>query len=63
MDAQARWEAVYRTRQPYDVSWFQREATRSLDLMRRVAPDPGAAIIDVGGGVSVVALGSQGRHG
>jgi SAM-dependent methyltransferase len=48
------WEAIYRSRAPTAVSWYQPEATQSLALIRRVAPDLGAPIIDVGGGASTL---------
>jgi len=48
------WDHIYRTRASSDVSWYQPEATVSLDLVRRVAPDLDAAIIDVGGGASTL---------
>jgi ubiquinone/menaquinone biosynthesis C-methylase UbiE len=54
MDRKAHWETVYATRQPHEVSWFQREAHTSLALIQRVAPDDMAAIIDVGGGASTL---------
>lgn len=52
MDRLAHWEHVYRTKAPDQVSWFQAEARLSLALIRRVAPDFNAAIIDVGAGAS-----------
>ena len=52
MDAKSHWETVYQTKQPDQVSWFQREATLSLSLIRRIAPHPDAEIIDIGGGAS-----------
>lgn len=55
MSAASHWEAVYRAKQPQEMSWFQREATLSLDWIRRVAPPPDAAVIDVGGGASTLA--------
>lgn len=54
MDTKAHWEAIYKTNQPHQVSWFQREAKISLDFIRRVAPQLTAAIIDVGGGASTL---------
>ena len=54
MDAKTHWETIYRTKQPHEVSWFQREATISLALIRRVAPELTAKIIDVGGGASTL---------
>ncbi len=54
MDSKAHWETIYRTNQPHEVSWFQREAQISLALIRRVAPERTATIIDVGGGSSTL---------
>src|SRR4051812_4092169 len=51
---QDHWEAIYRTKAATDVSWYQPEATVSLDLIRRVAPDRVTPIIDVGGGASTL---------
>jgi SAM-dependent methyltransferase len=48
------WESVYRTKLPTQVSWYQPEARLSLDLIHRVAADPEAPIIDVGGGASTL---------
>ncbi|OFW15739.1 MAG: methyltransferase [Acidobacteria bacterium RIFCSPLOWO2_12_FULL_67_14] len=54
MDLKAHWETVYRTKRPHEVSWFQREARMSLELIRRIAPEPASAIVDVGGGASTL---------
>ena len=54
MDAKAHWETIYKTKQPHELSWFQPQATTSLALIRRAAPDHGAAIVDVGGGASML---------
>lgn len=48
------WERIYRTKEPTQFSWYQPEARLSLDLIRRVAPDPATPIIDVGGGASTL---------
>lgn len=48
------WQQVYRTHAPEQVSWYQAAARMSLDLIRRVATDPSAAILDVGGGASTL---------
>lgn len=53
-DLKAHWESVYRTRAPTRVSWYQPEASLSLDLIRRVVPDLQVPIIDVGGGASTL---------
>jgi 2-polyprenyl-3-methyl-5-hydroxy-6-metoxy-1,4-benzoquinol methylase len=39
---------------PTEVSWYQPTAVLSLSMIRRVAPDHSAAIIDVGGGASTL---------
>jgi ubiquinone/menaquinone biosynthesis C-methylase UbiE len=54
MDPRTHWETIYRTKDVHTVSWFQPEARQSLDLITRFAPEKSAAIIDVGGGASVL---------
>jgi 2-polyprenyl-3-methyl-5-hydroxy-6-metoxy-1,4-benzoquinol methylase len=54
MDPRTHWETIYRTKDVHEVSWFQSEARRSLDLIGRVCPDRAAPIIDVGAGASVL---------
>ncbi len=54
MDPRSHWEQVYRTKGPEQVSWFQPEATLSLELIQHVAPSRDSAIIDVGAGASVL---------
>jgi SAM-dependent methyltransferase len=53
-DLKGHWERVYRAKAPTEVSWYQREARLSLDLIRRVTPDLDAPIVDVGGGASTL---------
>src|SRR5689334_10290295 len=54
------WESVYRNKGATEVSWYQAEAKVSLDLIRRVAPDSAAPILDVGGGASTLVDGLLG---
>src|SRR5690242_19142549 len=54
MDPKSHWERIYNTKRPTQVSWYQPHALRSLELIRRVSPPPDGAIIDVGGGASVL---------
>lgn len=54
MNIREHWESIYGTKEVTDVSWYQREATLSLQLIQQVAPDHAAAIIDVGGGASTL---------
>lgn len=54
------WESVYRSKGATELSWYQPEAKVSLDLIRRVAPDLDAPILDVGGGASTLVDGLLG---
>ena len=54
IDSRTHWETIYRTKDVHEVSWFQSEARRSLDLIARIRPNPAAPIIDVGAGASVL---------
>ncbi len=54
MDQRQHWEKIYRDTAPTERSWYQPEAHLSLALIRRIAPDAGAPIIDVGGGASTL---------
>jgi ubiquinone/menaquinone biosynthesis C-methylase UbiE len=55
MDRHEHWERVYRRNAPSAVSWYQAQATVSLELISRVCPERGAPIVDVGGGASTLA--------
>jgi len=48
------WENVYRNQSPLEVSWYQQEPALSLSLIANTSLAPHAAIIDVGGGASVL---------
>lgn len=48
------WENVYRNRAPSQVSWYQSEPSVSLQLIEACGAGPEDAIIDVGGGASVL---------
>jgi 2-polyprenyl-3-methyl-5-hydroxy-6-metoxy-1,4-benzoquinol methylase len=54
MDQKKHWETIYQTKDVHTVSWFQPEARQSLDLIARFAADRSAAVIDVGGGASML---------
>ena len=54
MERREHWDRIYRRSAPTDLSWYQPEPTISLELIRRVAPDLDAPIIDVGGGASTL---------
>src|SRR5512132_3383248 len=52
---QGHWDRVYEERGPDQVSWFETTPRASLELIERAGVDPGAALIDVGGGSSRLA--------
>ncbi len=54
MDTQRHWELVYGTKAPTEVSWFRPHLETSLALIKRVAGERSASIIDVGGGESTL---------
>jgi SAM-dependent methyltransferase len=54
MDSRTHWDRVYRTKAADEVSWYRPHLDRSLGFIEAVAPDRGAAIIDVGGGESTL---------
>jgi SAM-dependent methyltransferase len=54
MNQEKHWDRIYRAKAPTEMSWYQPEARLSLELIRRVAPELDAPIIDVGGGASTL---------
>lgn len=46
------WEKVHTAKSETEVSWYQPHSLRSLELISAAAPDPAAAIVDIGGGAS-----------
>lgn len=55
MNRQQHWETVYQTKTPADVSWFQQQPQESLDFIHSFGLPKDAAIIDIGGGDSLLA--------
>jgi ubiquinone/menaquinone biosynthesis C-methylase UbiE len=54
MQSRDHWEKVYTTKSTDAVSWFQPHADVSLDLIKTTGAGLDAAIIDVGGGASML---------
>lgn len=54
MDSKSHWEAVYSTKSPDSVSWFQNHAEESLRFIVSTRLGSAAAIFDVGGGASTL---------
>ena len=52
--SKAHWEGVYTRKGEHAVSWFQAQAATSLRLIQAAGLGPGAALLDVGGGASVL---------
>jgi len=50
----AHWNEVYATKAPNQVSWFQAEPVQSLRMIAASGAHQDAAIIDIGGGASVL---------
>lgn len=48
------WENVYRTRAPRETSWHQDVPAPSLDMIARAGIGRASAIIDIGGGASLL---------
>lgn len=65
MQNKQHWERVYSTKAADAVSWFQQQATSSLQLIQQLNLDKCAQIIDVGAGASTLAddLSHQGYTG
>lgn len=50
MNRKEHWEAIYKSKSPVDVSWYQQEPTISLELIAMCSLSTADSIIDVGGG-------------
>jgi trans-aconitate methyltransferase len=53
-DPREHWNQVYDTKADDEVSWYQRRPLTSLELIEAAAPDPAAAIVDIGAGTSTL---------
>lgn len=53
-DRKTHWQNVYKDKSSLDVSWYQKEPTLSLELFHSAKVKSDDAIIDVGGGASVL---------
>lgn len=54
MQLQQHWEMVYQTKDSASVSWYAPRLEVSLQLIRQLAINPDAAILDVGSGASTL---------
>jgi ubiquinone/menaquinone biosynthesis C-methylase UbiE len=62
VDSKAHWEAVYGSKAPAELSWYQSQPTRSLELLDQLGVGPSTSIIDVGGGASTLVDALLDRH-
>ncbi len=53
-DRKEHWDNVYKDKSPLEVSWYQKEPELSLALIKNTAVAKDQAVIDVGGGASVL---------
>lgn len=54
MSDQKHWEMIYTHKGPDEVSWYQKQPTLSLDLIRQTGISKQGQIIDVGAGASTL---------
>jgi 2-polyprenyl-3-methyl-5-hydroxy-6-metoxy-1,4-benzoquinol methylase len=54
MNRKTHWEDIYSDQSPLEVSWFQKEPFLSLQLISNTGFSTEAAIIDIGGGASLL---------
>jgi SAM-dependent methyltransferase len=55
LDPRSHWQDVYAKHEPDEVSWYQLAPEPSLAWIERAGLSPDAAILDAGGGTSVLA--------
>lgn len=53
-DRKSHWQNVYQEKSPLEVSWYQQESKLSLALIKATQVAKDDAIIDVGGGASIL---------
>lgn len=54
MNRKTHWDNIYRDKSPLEVSWYQKEPALSLQLIDHSGVSNEAAIIDIGGGASLL---------
>ena len=54
MNRKSHWEDIYSDKSPLEVSWYQKEPVISLQLIESTGIPKEAAIIDIGGGASIL---------
>jgi len=54
IDRKSHWEKIYNNKISMQMSWYQKEPTLSLQLIRKIQLAHDAPIIDVGGGSSLL---------
>jgi len=54
VDRKAHWEHIYETKTDHEVSWFEPDPRRSLELILVAIVAGGRSVIDIGGGTSLL---------
>jgi SAM-dependent methyltransferase len=54
MEPRAHWDRLYLSRRPEELPWFEDEPAVSLALIAAAGLGPDAAVVDVGGGASLL---------
>jgi SAM-dependent methyltransferase len=54
MNRRTHWQEVYASKQETELSWYQADASPSLELIGQTGISPDSGIIDIGGGASVL---------
>ena len=54
MSRKSHWERVYAEKKTDEVSWYQPNPARSLELIRATGVSPAEPILDIGGGASAL---------
>ena len=49
---QQHWNAIYKSKDEWDVSWFEAFPAISLEMIEAIGLKPDTCIVDVGGGES-----------
>ena len=55
MNQQDHWDKIYQTKDSASVSWYAPSLETSLQLIQQLAPNPDAAILDIGSGAATLA--------
>src|SRR3990172_4329233 len=58
-DAKEHWENIWTTKKSNEVSWYQEEPKKSIEMILSTNPSKDAHIIDVGGGDAIIMMSDE----